>query len=95
MSAPLSLRRYRPEDHARVLELYETAMRAVDAYVEGVPEPDLDDTESAYLDDDGESLVGSLRTSHGRHGVVPRGFRRPTDSRIPSSLAGRPYSKIL
>jgi len=58
MSASLSLRRYEPEDHARVVELHEAAMRAVDAYVEGVPDPDLDDIEGTYLDGDGEFLVG-------------------------------------
>ncbi|RDI71294.1 GNAT family N-acetyltransferase [Halopelagius longus] len=58
MSPPLRLRRYRPEDHDRVLELHEEAMRDVGSFVEGVPDLDLEDVRGAYLDGGGEFLVG-------------------------------------
>jgi ribosomal protein S18 acetylase RimI-like enzyme len=70
----LSLRRYRPADHERVLELHETAMRDVGAYVEGVPEPDLEDIEGAYLDSGGEFLVGVIGGD-----IVAMGAFRPAE----------------
>jgi ribosomal protein S18 acetylase RimI-like enzyme len=54
----LTIRQYRPPDRGRVLELHETAMRDVGAFVEGAPEPDLDAITESYLDSGGEFLVG-------------------------------------
>lgn len=54
----LHIRRYRPEDHAAVLELHETALRQTGAFIED-PEMDRDmhGIEASYLSD-GEFLVG-------------------------------------
>jgi ribosomal protein S18 acetylase RimI-like enzyme len=54
----LSIRRFRPDDRERVLELHEEALRDADAYAEGAPDPDLQDVQSHYLDAGGELLVG-------------------------------------
>jgi ribosomal protein S18 acetylase RimI-like enzyme len=74
MSGSLSIRRYRPADHEQVLELHETAMRDADAYVEGIPEPDLDDIEATYLDSEGEFLVGVVDGD-----IVAMGAFRPAE----------------
>jgi len=47
---------YRPEYSDAVLALHEAAMRAEGAYVEGVPDPDLQDVSDSY--GDGEFLLG-------------------------------------
>lgn len=60
MTAELTVRQYRQADRERVLELHEVAMRDVGAYIEDAPEPDLEDVEGAYLENDGEFLVGTL-----------------------------------
>lgn len=72
MPEDLTVRRYRPGDHRRVLALHEAAMRDVGAYIEGAPEPDLEDVEDSYLDAGGEFLVGTL---DGR--IVAMGAVRP------------------
>lgn len=72
MAGELDIRRYRPGDRARVLALHETAMRDVGAYIEGAPEPDLEDVEDTYLAAGGEFLVGTL---DGR--IVAMGAVRP------------------
>lgn len=90
MSA-LSVRRYQPGDEQRVKELHEAAMRDVDAYVEGVPDNDLDDVEGVYLDGCGEFLVGTL---DGR--IVAMGAIRPVGERVAAvfeSLA-RPAAEL-
>ncbi|QLD86683.1 GNAT family N-acetyltransferase [Natronomonas halophila] len=83
MSGSLALRRYRPSDHERVLELHEAAMRDVGAYVDGVPEPDLDDIEGAYFDSGGEFLVGTVDGD-----IVAMGAFRPAEGYISEFLDG-------
>lgn len=75
----LDLRRYRPADSERVLELHEEALRATGEYVEDVPEEveaDLHDVEGAYLESGGEFLVGELAGEI----VAMGGFRPVEDS---------------
>lgn len=79
----LSLRRYRPADRERVLELHEAAMRDVGAYVEGVSEPDLEDILSSYLDAGGEFLVGTIDDE-----IVAMGAFRPAEGYITEFLDG-------
>jgi len=83
MTDSLTLRRYRPADRDRVLNLHERAMRDVGAYVEGVPEPDLDDIESAYLESGGEFLVGTVDGE-----VVAMGAFRPAGGYVTELLDG-------
>jgi ribosomal protein S18 acetylase RimI-like enzyme len=88
VASELSIRRYRPADETRTQELHEAALRAVPgfAFVEDVPEPDLDHIEDHYLDADGEFLVG-LRKGV----VVAMGAFRPVAERTAAafdSLAG-------
>ena len=73
----LSIRRYRPADRERVLELHEAALRDADAYAEGVPEPDLDDVEAHYLDSSREFLVGLADDR-----IVAMGAFRPVEDRV-------------
>lgn len=73
----LSLRRYRPADRERVLELHEAAMRDVGAYVEGVSDPDLEDIIASYLDLGGEFLVGTVDGE-----IVAMGAFRPAEGYI-------------
>ncbi|WP_338044130.1 GNAT family N-acetyltransferase [Natronorubrum halophilum] len=60
MSDDLTVRRYRPADNPRVRELHEIAMRDVDAYVEGVPDGDLESVTEVFLESGGEFLVGEI-----------------------------------
>lgn len=60
MAPDLSLRRYRPADNDRVREVHEASLRDAGAYVEGVPEPDLEDVVGSYLETGGEFLVGEV-----------------------------------
>ncbi len=60
MTERLSIRRYDSDDQQRVRELHEAALRSVDSYVEGVPDPDIDDISGTYLADCGEFLVGEI-----------------------------------
>lgn len=60
MTADLTLRRYRPADRDRVLAVHEAALRDAGVYVEGAPEPDLEDIGAAYPDVGGAFLVGEL-----------------------------------
>jgi ribosomal protein S18 acetylase RimI-like enzyme len=60
MTADLTLRRYRPTDCDRVLAVHEAALRDEGVYVEGAPEPDLEDVQAAYRDAGGAFLVGEL-----------------------------------
>lgn len=75
-TADLSIRRYRPSDEERVLELHGEALRDANAYAEGVPEPDLDDVEAQYLDAGGEFLVGLADDR-----IVAMGAFRPVEDR--------------
>ncbi|MFT4883059.1 MAG: hypothetical protein ACI8U4_000557 [Natronomonas sp.] len=79
----LSLRRYRPADRERVLELHEAAMRDVGAYVEGVSDPDLEDIITSYLDSGGEFLVGEVDDE-----IVAMGAFRPAEGYITEFLDG-------
>ena len=81
MADSLTLRRYRPVDRDRALDLHERAMREVGAYVEGVPDPDLDDIESAYLEPGGEFLVGETDSE-----VVAMGAFRPAEGYVTELL---------
>lgn len=62
MDAGLSIRRYRPNDHERVLRLHAEPMADVDAFVDENDEldADLEDIEAAYLDRGGDFLVGEF-----------------------------------
>lgn len=81
MATDLSLRRYRPAADARVREVHEAALRDAGAYVEGVPEPDLEDVVGSYLEIGGEFLVGEV---DGR--VVATGAFRPADGPVTEHL---------
>jgi len=89
--AELPIRRYRSADEDRVLELHEEALRDVDAYVEGVSDPDLEDIEGEYLGSGGEFLVGRLR---GR--IVAMGAFRPVAERTASAFdsLARPAAEV-
>lgn len=56
----LAVRRFEVGDGPAVRRLHERAMRDAGDFVEGVPEPDLQDVPGHYLDGDGEFLVGVL-----------------------------------
>lgn len=83
VTGSLTVRQYRPNDHEQALELHEAAMRDVGAYVEGVPEPDLDDIVASYLDSGGEFLVGTVDGE-----IVAMGAFRPADGYIRKILDG-------
>lgn len=85
MTSSLRLRQYRPNDHNRVLELHEKAMRAVGGYVDGVPEPDLDDITNAYFDQSGEFLVGEIDDC-----IIAMGAFRPVTGYITEFLEDLP-----
>lgn len=59
MSA-FQIRRFEAGDGPAVRRLHEVAMRDADDFVEGVPEPDLEDVPGHYLESDGEFLVGTV-----------------------------------
>lgn len=80
----LSIRRYQPADHARVLELHEEALRETGAYIEGALEPDLDHIEAVYLDE-GEFVVGELSER-----IVAMGAIRPAHGYVRSYLPELP-----
>jgi ribosomal protein S18 acetylase RimI-like enzyme len=83
MGSGLSIRRYQQSDLDRVRELHEIAMREVGAFIEGAPDPDLQDIEGAYLDADGEFLVGEIGGE-----VVAMGAFRPATGYITEFLDG-------
>lgn len=57
----LRVRRYEPEDRAKVLDLHEAGLREVGAFIEDPDlERDLLDIEASYLRDGGEFLIGTL-----------------------------------
>lgn len=85
MADRLQLRRYRPTDTDRVLELHEDAMRDVGAFVESVTDPDLENVGEVYLDSGGEFLVGER---DGR--IVAMGAFRPATGYITDFLDGLP-----
>jgi ribosomal protein S18 acetylase RimI-like enzyme len=60
MKNKLSIRRYRPSDQNQVLGLHKAAMEDVGAFVDGVPDPDLDNIEESYLRSNGEFLIGEV-----------------------------------
>jgi len=60
MADSLTLRAYRPADRERVLAVHEAALRDEGVYVEGAPEPDLEDIVAAYPDLGGVFLVGTV-----------------------------------
>ncbi len=80
MAEPLILRDYRPEHRERVLGVHEAALRAEGVYVEGAPEPDLEDITAAYPDQGGMFLVGEV---DGR--VVATGAFRPAQGTSPNT----------
>jgi GNAT superfamily N-acetyltransferase len=81
MADSLTLRKYRPADRERVLAVHEAALRDEGIYVEGAPEPDLDDIVAAYPDQGGVFLVGTV---DGR--VVGTGAIRPAQEYITEFL---------
>ena len=81
----LALRQYRRDDRTRVLELHEVAMRAVGAYVEEAPEPDLEDIHGAYSEAGGAFLVGELEND-----IVAMGAYRPASGYIRGYVDGLP-----
>lgn len=74
MTRDRRVRRFRPADAARVREIHEAAMRDVGAYVEDVPDEDLEAISETYLEAGGEFLVGERE---GR--IVAMGAFRPLD----------------
>ncbi|SEP86381.1 GNAT family N-acetyltransferase [Natrinema salaciae] len=74
MGPELTVRRYRPTDGTRVRDLHETAMRDVDAYLEDVPDDDLEQITETYVDAGGEFLVGERDGT-----IVAMGAFRPID----------------
>ena len=60
MADSLTLQKYRPADRECVLAVNEAALRDEGVYVEGAPEPDLEDIEAAYPDRGGVFLVGTV-----------------------------------
>ncbi|ELZ04370.1 GNAT family N-acetyltransferase [Natrialba aegyptia] len=72
MAQPLTIRRYQAGDGPRVQAVHEAAMRAAGAYVEGVPDDDLETIPETYLDMAGTFLVGTV---DGR--IVATGALRP------------------
>lgn len=56
----LEIRRVRPADRERILELHENALRDAGAFIEGGPDGDLRDPIGSYVDEGGEFLVGEL-----------------------------------
>lgn len=81
MTPDLTVRRYRSADDARVREVHEAALRDAGAYVEGVPEPDLEDVVGAYLEVGGEFLVGEVDGC-----VVASGAFGPADGPVTEHL---------
>jgi ribosomal protein S18 acetylase RimI-like enzyme len=81
MTDSLTLREYRPADRERVLAVHEAALRDEGVYVEGAPEPDLEDIVAAYPDQGGVSLVSTV---DGR--VVGTGAVRPAQGYITEYL---------
>ena len=81
MTDSLTLRAYRPADRERVLAVHEAALRDEGVYIEGAPEPDLEDIEAAYPDRGGVFLVGAV---DGR--VVGTGALRPAQGYIAEYL---------
>jgi ribosomal protein S18 acetylase RimI-like enzyme len=68
------IRRYQPEDHEAVWQLHVGPLQLVGAYLgDGPWDDDLRDIESAYLNNDGEFLVGVLERS-----VIAMGAFRKT-----------------
>lgn len=82
MTRGLTVRRYRPVDAAAVRQLHASALRDAGAFTEDAEDPDLDDVESAYLED-GEFLVA---THDGE--VIGMGAFRPVDEEIAALHAG-------
>lgn len=74
MTDELSIRRFRSPDVPRLQELNETALRQVDAYVEGVTDGDLGEIAESYVDPGGEFLVGE-----GDGKIVAMGALKPVD----------------
>lgn len=85
MASPLSLRRYRDGDNNRILELHEDAMRDVGSFVDGAPDPDLEDIEGTYLENGGDFLVGEVDTR-----IVAMGAFRPAGGYITEFLEELP-----
>ncbi|ELY95432.1 GNAT family N-acetyltransferase [Natrialba taiwanensis] len=60
MAQPLTIRRYQAGDGPRVQAVHEAAMRDAGAYVEGVPDDDLETIPETYLETSGTFLVGTV-----------------------------------
>ncbi|OVE83233.1 GNAT family N-acetyltransferase [Natronolimnobius baerhuensis] len=60
MGENLSVRRFRPANASRVRTLHEAAMRDIGAYIEDVPDDDLENVTETFLERDGEFLVGEV-----------------------------------
>ena len=74
MTRDLRIRRFRPTDTARVRDVHEAAMRDIGAYVEGVPDEDLEAISETYLEAGGEFLVGERERR-----IVAMGAFRPLE----------------
>lgn len=68
------IRRFEPADTTRIRELHEAAMRDIGAYVEDVPDEDLEAITETYLETGGEFLVGERERR-----VVAMGAFQPVD----------------
>ncbi|WP_435347231.1 GNAT family N-acetyltransferase [Haloarchaeobius sp. HRN-SO-5] len=90
MTSDRNVRRYRPDDAARVRTLHVEALRDVgaffaDAEFDAELDDDLTDVAASYLDADGEFLVGTV---DGR--VVAMGAFRPPGDRVRAVFDGLP-----
>jgi ribosomal protein S18 acetylase RimI-like enzyme len=88
--AALTLRRYREDDAERVRELHETAMRELEAFVDDLPDVDLNDVHGSYVEPGGEFLVGELDEVDGE--IVAMGAFRPVEGYLTELLSDLPES---
>ncbi len=80
MGNKLTIRTFEPSDVSRILDLHENAMRDIGAYVEGVPEEDLNAIESTYLQN-GAFLIGEYDGE-----IVAMGGIRPVEGHLTEML---------
>ncbi|SDM16571.1 Ribosomal protein S18 acetylase RimI [Halogranum gelatinilyticum] len=83
--AALTLRRYREDDAERVRELHETAMRELEAFVDDLPDVDLNDVHGSYVEPGGDFLVGEVDGE-----VVAMGAFRPVKGYLTDLLSELP-----
>jgi ribosomal protein S18 acetylase RimI-like enzyme len=96
---PLTIRRYAPADREAVRRLHDDALNAVGAHLgDGPWDSDLDATESSYLNDRREFLVGVLEGKVVVMGALrrtPGGRAQVTRMRVTPGLQGRGIGQRL